>query len=239
MTHGATTIEYELVRTARQSIALQVHPDGRVVVRAPKRTPLKQIEAVVAARIAWIARHQVRFQQRAAAQPAARQFVDGAVFPYLGQGYRLRIVLGTARVQLDGDALVVGTRTPDDQARIAAQIERWYRTEAARVFAERLDAGFERIAAWGVPRPPLRIRDMKSRWGSCSAPTGERPARITLNLRLIELPVALLDYVVLHELCHLREMNHSKAFWALMDAVLPDWRNHRKALRQRAPHSID
>ena len=110
-------------------------------------------------------------------------------------------------------------------------LDAWYLSHAKRVFAERLAACYPRVEGLGIPFPSLAIRDMKARWGSCSA-----KGRLTLNRRLIHVPKDLMDYVILHELCHLKEYNHGPAFYALLERVLPDWKARRQKLNQMELH---
>jgi predicted SprT family Zn-dependent metalloprotease len=117
--------------------------------------------------------------------------------------------------------LIVETGDPTRAERLIAD---WYQRQAAQIFSQRLTVCFERVRAWGVAYPTLRVRRMKTRWGSC---TGH--GAITLNSRLVELPVDLIDYVILHELCHLREMNHGPRFYALLEGVCPTWKAQRAA----------
>lgn len=227
LTVGTTTIDYQLVRTARKTMAIHVFPDGRVVVRAPMRAAQREIVDLLTSRIDWVLRHQARFKQRARTAIPPKQYIDGDIFHFLGRPYRLKVSEDrSVRVRLDGDELIVTVADTKDTKRIAALIEKWYRQQAKRIFDQRLDVCFPRVAAWKVSRPELRVRKMRSRWGSCSS-----RGRVTMNIHLIQAPEALIDYVMLHELCHLKQMNHSPAFWALMDEVLPDWRERRKALK--------
>jgi hypothetical protein len=105
-------------------------------------------------------------------------------------------------------------------------IERWYHRRAKSVFSELFAEACRHMQPLGIGQPPLKIRLMRSRWGSCSS-----KGNITLNPKLIQVPEPLLRYVILHELCHLIEFNHSPRFWALMDQVMPGWKAHRKALK--------
>lgn len=224
--HGSATIEYELIFSKRKTLGIHVYPDARVVVRAPLHADPALIAEHVRGRAAWILKHVRQFEQQPPADPEPR-YVDGATARYLGATYTLRVETSRLeRAQFDGDHLVVSARDP---ANVAAVLDRWYRRQAERVFAERLKACFPRVEKWGVAYPPLKIRAMKTRWGSCSS-----KGSVSLNLRLIHEPLDLIDYVVLHELCHLKELNHSPRFWKLMDSVLPDWRERRKRLNRRA-----
>lgn len=229
--HGAATIEYALVLSKRKTLGIHVYPDCRVIVRAPLGSDPRTVEAHVRTRAAWILKHVTRFQTAppVTAAPETPRYADGATIRYLGTSYPLRVEAAARdRVQRVGGEIVVAVKGAADADRAAALVKRWLRLQAERVFAERLTALFPRVESWGVAFPPLKIRDMRSRWGSCSS-----KGNVSLNLRLIHQPLDLIDYVVLHELCHLKELNHSPRFWALMDRVLPDWRERRKQLNRR------
>ncbi|HYF66195.1 MAG TPA: SprT family zinc-dependent metalloprotease, partial [Herpetosiphonaceae bacterium] len=221
---GAAAITFELGYSRRKTLGISVHRDGRVAVKAPLGSDPAAVERIVRRRAGWI----VKQQQVFAAQPPPRaplQYRAGESHRYLGRDYRLRVLAGAAeRVALDGEHLLVVARdtAPDRVERLLAA---WYRAEAARIFAERLAACFPLVAGWGVAYPRLSVRRMRARWGSCGA-----SGHILLNLRLIHRRQELIDYVMFHELCHLKEHNHSPRFYALLDNVLPDWRRLRQEL---------
>ena len=229
---GTTTIRYELTYSERKTLVIHVYPDTSVVVDAPLDTPVDKVHAKVLKRAAWILREQLQFETYAPAQPLPRRYVSGESYRYLGRQYRLKVETDTVeRTVLKRGYLVVGVHDPSLKPRIAALIDHWYRSHARTIFAERLEACYPRVESLGIPFPDLTVRDMKARWGSCSA-----VGRLTLNLKLIQLPRKLIDYVILHELCHLKEYNHSPAFYTLLDRVLPDWRERRQQLNQREIH---
>jgi predicted metal-dependent hydrolase len=154
------------------------------------------------------------------------RYVTGELFRYLGRQYQLNVIEDRIeRVTLCGEQIIIGLPNVDDPRHIQKLLTRWYRAQAKQVFAERLMACFPSVVHLGVAMPPLTIRTMKTRWGSCSS-----KGRIALNLKLIQAPSELIDYVVLHELCHLKELNHSRRFWALMTQVLPGWKQKREQL---------
>jgi predicted metal-dependent hydrolase len=224
--YGSVAVPYELVYSKRKTIAIHVYADGRTVVRAPTNTALAKIEEFVLSKAKWIVRHQTKFKERREQTPAHRRYTSGERYHFLGQPYTLNVMQGGERVELDADRLHVYVGDVTDRSRIAHLVDKWYRAQAARILPARLAECFPRVKHWGVAYPPLTIRTMKSRWGSCRS-----SGKITLNLRLMQVAVDLIDYIILHELCHLREMNHSRAFYALMDSVLPDWREKRKRLK--------
>jgi predicted metal-dependent hydrolase len=221
-------LEYELIYSRRKTIGIMVYPDARVVVRAPAKTPIDRIEAVLSERAAWIQKHRRRFTASPRAAVTPHRYVSGEVFRYLGGEYTLHIEKAEReRVVLTDGALIVRTPTPDDPRQIEKLVVNWYTRQARRVFEERLNACFEHIRTWNVAYPQLGLRRMKSRWGSCSS-----RGKVTLNIRLVQAPVDLIDYVIYHELCHLREMNHSKAFYALQSSLVPNWRDQKRRLNE-------
>ena len=224
--YGTTTIHYELIYAKRKTLAIHVYPDGHVEVKAPLGTPLERVEAAVHKRASWIVRQQKQFQIYAKPNPLPRRSVSGEAYRYLGRQYRLKVIEDQVeRVQLSRGFLTVFVRQVENKAWIAVLVDQWYRAQAERVFAERLDVCLARVESLGIARPELSIRAMKTRWGSCTA-----KGHILLNPKLMQMPKDLIDYVVLHELCHLKELNHSAAFYALLDRVLPEWRKRRQKL---------
>ncbi len=224
---GTTTFDYELVYRDRKSLAIHVYPDTSVVVEAPHGSAFEEIEARVRHRAGWITKRQQEFRDYAS-DPLPRQYVSGETYRYLGRQYRLKVAESAVeRVRLDRGYFYVEVNDKTNTRRIGELVENWYRHRAKIVFQERIDACFPRLEALGIPRPILAVRIMKTRWGSCSA-----SARITLNLRLLQVPKYLIDYVVIHELVHLKEHNHSSRFYALMDGYLPRWRELRETLNR-------
>ena len=226
--YGTTTIDYELRFTAtRKTLAVHVHPDTRVSVEAPEGSDPALIEQKVRKRAPWILRQQRDFARYAVDLPP-REYVSGETHHYLGRQYRLKVVQSaTSReiVKMSRGRIFVYVRDTTDRQQVKVLLEAWYRKQARRVFQARLDAVYPRLERYGIERPEVVIRRMKSRWGSCTA-----AGKITLNLKLIQMPRDGIDYVIVHELCHLKEHNHSVAFYALMDRVLPDWREWRDKL---------
>lgn len=223
--YGDTLIRYDVRYARRKTVAIEVTPDRRVSLIAPEGSDPATLAALVGRRAPWITRQQRRF---AAAPPVGspRAYVSGESYRYLGRQYRLRVATGAeAGVRLGRTILTVTQPGPVDPAATRAALEGWFADEARRLFAARLAACFRRVARLGVAYPTLTIRPLATRWGSCS-----RAGAITLNLRLIQAPQPCLDYVILHELCHLQEHHHGKSFYALLDRILPDWRERRHTL---------
>lgn len=227
---GEGELGIELCRSGRRTLGVAVHQDGRVIATAPERAPQGEVERQLRAWLPWI---RARLAAFAAAPPLTPPpgYASGERHLFLGAPLPLRVVVGTrAAVGLEAGELVVAVPDPSSAPAVARALSAWFRRRAAVVLAERFEAGWERVKEWHLPRPDLAVRTMRSRWGSCS-PRG----RITLNAELVKLPLELVDYVVLHELCHLRAPHHRPSFWRLLGTLLPDWRERRARLRQLQP----
>lgn len=227
--YGTHIIPFSVRRRDRKTLEIAVEPDASVVVIAPLKTPAEAIDARVRKRAAWILRQQRYFTQFLPRTPA-RRFLPGETHRYLGRQYRLKFVSGDKEVvKLLRGFIVVQTPTPPAIETVKELVEGWYRTRAHLKFTERLEANLSRFPRPEQHRPNgLIIRHMRQRWGSMSP-----NSRLLLNLRLIEAPPDAIDYVITHELCHVAEPNHGKAFFDLLTRVLPDW-PHRKDRLERA-----
>jgi hypothetical protein len=206
--------EYTVARSARaRRVRVSVDGDGAVRVTLPKRAPVRAAAEAVRELAPWIER-----RRRALAVAAAEVSREPGTVPYLGRDLRLRAQPGRERVHRRGDVLHV----PAGDHRAA--LERWYRRAARAEIAPRLDAA---VARAGTTYSALTIRSQRTRWASCSS-TGA----MSFNWRLLLAPEAVLDYVVEHEVCHIEVMDHSPAFWALLESRVPDWREHSGWLRR-------
>lgn len=215
--------EYAVRRSSRaKNIRINVDREGVVLV-VPERASMRQGHDFIVERADWIRGSLERFERDHEAV-VSRELADGEEVPLLGAGLLLRVMEGpSGRVHRNGDVLRV--HVPDDRREtVAAALERWYRREAKAECAARLDAV---VARNGTEYERVSIRDQKTRWGSCSS-----SGTISFNWRLLLAPEAVLDYVVEHEAAHIEVRDHSRRFWALMDARVPDWRDHRRWLSQ-------
>ena len=225
--YGTTTIEYELIRSPRKTLGITVHADRRVTVRAPLGASLSDVEAVIRKKGCWILRKQQEFENHPAKRPSPR-YVSGETHLYLGRAYPLELIEDSREgVKLAHERFYLRVRDTHDLARKEKIMREWYRRQARQEFAGRLQAVYPRAARHGIPFPEMKIRLMTKRWGSAS-----QKGKINLNLRLIQTSPVCIDYVILHELAHLKELNHSKAFYALLDKLMPNWRSVREELNQ-------
>ncbi len=228
--HTQPQIPYELQRRRRRTVGITVRDDGTVEVRAPQRASQRQIDEVVEQHRAWIVEKTAENRRRWR-RLQARRFDDGDDIPYLGGVVRLVVRESLPQVheapRRDGDDLIV--TIPGDLGRPARRavtryaVGRWLLDEARTVFHRRHIVASRRV---GDAADVVVIKDMRSRWGSCG-PT----RRMSLNWRLVMAPRDVIDYVIAHELVHIRVPDHSERFWTRLAGALPDYASSRDWLR--------
>jgi len=209
------TINYAIIRRPkRKTASIVIRADNRVEVLAPKRMPATVIAAFVQDKSAWIDK-KLHFNRAVRAAYIPKTFVSDESFLLLGTSYALRLQQGKRAIELGEHELRVSHPAPDANT-THRQIERWYRQQAEAHFKERC-----RFFATTLGKQPQQvgIKAYKSRWGSC-----HHDGRIYFNWRLIMAPEWIVDYVVVHELCHLIHLNHSQQFWSLVQSLFPDHR---------------
>lgn len=225
--YGDERIEFSLSRRDRRTLAITVHPDLRVEVVAPMGAGEVAILDRVRHRARWILRHQRQFLSWMP-KPRDRQYRGGETHRYLGRQYRLKVIQNPASsVKLRAGFLEVSIPTPTDSKAVKRVLDSWYREQAKTRFSKQLRQAYARLKAYELPETRLRLLRMPKRWGSCTG-AGE----ILLNPELVKAPSACIEYVIVHELCHLRHPNHSRAFFVMLDAVLPDWRKRKDRLER-------
>jgi predicted metal-dependent hydrolase len=227
LSYGSRQIAFSVIRSQRRSLGIEVLPDLTVEVRAPKRAPEYSIREFVAKKAPWIARKLAEFEQ-CHPLPSLQNFLSGETLFYLGRQYLLKVESGCRKsAELIGRYLWVQVEDETDTAQVKRAVEAWYRGQAQETFGRYLDKCLLIAARHDLPRPQFTIRDMRTRWGSCS-PRG----RVSLNLKLVQVPLDCIEYVIMHELCHMKHHNHSKAFYSLLSRCQPDWQEREKVLNQ-------
>lgn len=220
LNYGDRRIRYRVFYPAarRCKLAIHVHPDGSVRVDAPPGTALPQIKGIVARRARWLSGHLQRIET-GRADVLTREYVSGESHFYLGRRYVLKLsprVRGISEVKMRQGRIEIATHRPT-RAGVRGLLADWYAVRAQAVFRRRLD----RLAAtlpWIRRSPALKLVEMKRQWGNCS-PRGV----VKLNPHLVKAPARCIDYVLLHELCHLKIRNHGPGFYRLLGRHMPDW----------------
>ena len=214
----------ELIRSNRRSIGLQVsHKDGSLLVRAPRRAHIKDINAFVASKESWILKVQAKVRERLAKNPV-HEYRAGEQFLYLGEKFEL-VIVEAQHPPLTFNEKFYLDRRARDAGEGEVLFERWYKKQARPYLSQRLA---ELADKYSLRYNKFKLSGAKGRWGSCST-----AGNINLTWRLIKLDPEVIDYVIIHELAHLKHHNHSKAFWNEVEKMLPEYKTLRKNLRNR------
>ena len=217
------TVSYTLKRTGRRrSIGLRIDDRG-LTVNTPLRASEQWLQSVLQEKANWVVTKLESWREK---KPAPQLWMDGAPILYRGETFTLRVIcgMGNAALLQRGEELHVQVAKADNQAAIEKIITRWYRLEALQLFTECIDYF---APLMHVHPREIKLSSARTQWGSCTA-----RGIVRLNWQLIKMPLHLVDYVVVHELAHLREMNHSAAFWKVVETVCPNYAQHRSELRR-------
>lgn len=217
-------VPYTILRRPRRRISLTIDHRG-LRVMGPMNLSIRQAELMLLEHEDWV---RLKLDAWRTERMKRQWHVSGSEpLPVFGENHTIRIVAHTARraiIERDDGVVLLHTRTPNDNIANQRTLVKWLQAEAMPCFESRVAHYAARL---GVPMPPLSLSHARTRWGSCNS-----AGHIRLNWRLVHLPVPMIDYVVAHELAHLREMNHSPRFWAVVESLYPDCLNMRKTLRQ-------
>lgn len=222
---GQRIIPYELTRSTRKSVRIQVHPDGTVRVTAPLELVPDEIAKAVKRKAPWILKQQRFFDQFRPLTPS-RQYRSGETHRYLGRQYRLKLLSGEKGIRLIAGFIEVTLPGLESES-IERALKDWYRQRADLHFHKILAEVLPRFDSYRWPTPTLRLRQMPTRWGSCT-PAGV----IYLNPDLIKTSSSCIEYVIIHELCHLANRPHDRKFYELLERILPDWQRRKQTLER-------
>lgn len=216
--YGKNTIEFFLAFSKRKTMEIAVHPDSTIIVKVPINTEIALIEKKVLKRARWILKQLKYFKQFNPKTPK-KFYVNGESHLYLGKKYRLKITEGKKNsIKLLRGHFFMTIKNKSTSTVPKEILDSWYIKKASIQFVASIERCWPRFIEYGFTKPKLTIKNMKKRWGSLS-----NKGTITLNTELIKAPKECIDYVVIHELCHLIYTNHSIDFYNLLDSILPDW----------------
>jgi hypothetical protein len=209
----------KIIRSRRRTIALEITPSATLIVRAPLRAPNEYIEELIRQKRSWIERKFDEMKRRPLL--SGHEYAEGEIFLFLGREYPLHIVQDSTMTIERSDKLYVSSRLLPD---IKNHIKRWYREEAHKEIQAR--CMWFSMKTGHVPTT-IRVTDAQQRWGSCTHKGG-----LNFSWRLIQAPPEIVDYVVVHELVHICQPDHSRKFWNKVREILPDYERRRKWLRE-------
>lgn len=209
----------KIIRSKRRTVALEITPDADLVVRAPIKADLTYINALITKKIHWITSKQKLVRENYA-KIKPKEFVNGESFLYLGKSYSLKVTDEYKNIVLD-DYLYLPRRM---QTKAKEHLIDWYKTEALKKVTQRVN-WYSNLT--GLKYKSIKITDAQKRWGSCSGKGG-----LCFSWRLIMSPLSVLDYVVVHELAHIAEKNHSSSFWSKVKIIMPYYEKEYRWLRE-------
>lgn len=223
--YGKEDIPFAVRFSDRKTLEIAVQPDTRVMVKAPKGTSAETIKTRIVRRARWI-RKQIKYFERFVPRTPPRSYVGGETHLYLGRQYRLKIrKQRESGVKLKGPFLYVQMSDPKKRRAVKRLLDEWYKEHARVVFTRRLESCHTSARGLNVPMPKIRLRTMTRRWGSCG-----KNGTILLNTALVQAPVYCIDYVIMHELCHLKAPTHSTGYYKLLSKYMPDWERRKERL---------
>ena len=217
----------QILKKDIKNMYLSVSPDCSVVLKVPKNTPEEYINNYLKEKENWIYKQITKFKQHREYMEdheEKKEYISGECFMYLGKQYRLKIHQSAKEyVELNGNYVNVHVKDKNNIQKKKKLVEQWYKEKALYLFLKIRDEHYKRITD---NKPELAIRKMKKRWGSCLYDKN----KIILNLKLIEKPRYCVEYVIIHELAHLKHPNHSKNFYNYLTYLMPDWEWRREKL---------
>ena len=225
--HRIDDIEFKVIYSRRRSIGISVLPDSSVIVRVPYLTSFKTISRIVNEKYSWIIKHRDNYRKLDHSS-VSKTYITGETHLFHGNQSVLKIEKSEKPyVRFYESIIALGTEKTDDSIAIKQLLYRGYKNEALRYFPESFNKVLRENENQSFKPTGLVIRTMKRRWGSCS-----NKGIITLSTELIKLSDLYIEYVIIHELCHLKHHNHGPQFYKLLSEVFPEWKTVRKELRK-------
>jgi predicted metal-dependent hydrolase len=220
-------IDYKIVYSRRRSIGISVSPDSGVTVRAPYRTSIKTIDNLIISKSAWIIKHLENYKS-AVRINNHKIYTEGVPVLFRGKEHQIRIIESkTYFVKLNENFIEIGLRNIEEGKNAGLMLEKWFRVIAEGIFRKKFEEVLLRFRNYNFAPAEFVVRALKRRWGSCSS-----KGKITISSELVKLDDIYLEYVILHELCHLRHHNHGKEFYKILSEVLPYWKQRRSELKK-------
>jgi len=226
-THIIQDIEFKVIYSRRRTLGISVLPDSSVIVRVPYLTSYKTISRVIQQKAGWIIKHRDSYKEKEKSKLNGL-YVTGEIHLFRGNESVLKIEKSSkAYIRFYDSTIELGLKKTDDARAINRLLYKGYKNEALIVFPDILSKVLKKYETQMFKPAGLVIRTMKRRWGSCS-----NKGIITLSTELIKLPDLFIEYVIIHELCHLKHHNHGREYYRLLSEVFPDYKQVRKELRR-------
>ncbi|MCS3796408.1 M48 family metallopeptidase [Niastella sp. OAS944] len=225
--YGTTRIPFILEYKNKKTLSIAVTPDKQVTITAPYESSLEKVLEKVGKRAGWISKQIRQFESYEATLLHRKiEYVSGETFHYMGRKYRLKVLEGLGEeIIKDGRYIKAIVKNKSNQKNIASLIINWYRLEAKKIFQERFERYSYILKREKIAVNQLMIRRLEKRWGSCT-----EAGNIILNLSLIQAPIQCIDYVLVHEICHLKYLHHGPKFYNMLGRYIEDWEKRKNRL---------
>jgi predicted metal-dependent hydrolase len=225
LNYGSHQIEYQLSFEDRKNLSISVLPSKEVVVKAPAKSELEDVKKRVQRKASWIFK-QIRYFDIFHPLQPPRKYISGETHYYTGRQYRLRIRKNSTEVvKLVGKFFMVYTKEPENRDQVRLLLSQWYADHAKAYLDERVKIYLEKIPGLDVRMLNIKYKYLNKEWGLKNTDDS-----ITFNIELIKTPIQCIDYLIVHELCHLVQPHHDDRFYGLLKKVLPDWQERKKRL---------
>lgn len=227
-------IEYTLTRKPVKNMNVRINEKGEILVSAKSGLPVEQINQFIEHKAEWIIRTLAAVERYNMTKPDSDVYIGKKCY-YLGMAYVMDIKKSQeAYVGVEKNVITVFTKDPADTQKVKMQYLAWLKKEAITIFNQSLFRMYSLAEKENIPLPKINIRNMKTRWGSCS-PSSQK---ITLNLQLVKADMDCIDHVVLHELMHFKQADHGREFYSLIDKYITDWKERRSRLNEKYKDGI-
>lgn len=227
VTYGSGEFRFEIIRCARKTLGITVNSDTTVVVRAPEKASFNKILSKVQNRARWILKQIDYFESFLPVTPP-REYVSGETHLYLGKQYKLKVTSGdNEAVRLLRGQIIVITSNRNDSNRVKKLLIKWYKEHTTSYFEKKFNEIITRSGFNVDDKATLEMKRMSKRWGSCT-PGG----KVIVNPEIIKAPSKCIEYVFIHELCHIKHPHHGKEFYLLQEKMMPDWKRWKDRLER-------
>lgn len=224
--YGNKTLSFSLLFSARKTVGIYVLPDKKIKVIAPLHADISRVKKIVEKRAAWITK-KIRLFNGFQLPENRKEYVSGETHLYSGRQYRLKISKSKEEsVKLRGKYIFIHSNSKQPK-QVKQLLDDWYKERAIKKFSDRLNICYMDFKREKIGTPKISLRKMSKRWGSCT-----KKGLVLLNPELIKAPVYCIDYVITHEICHLKYHDHSKKFYRLLDEYMPDWEKRKRRLEK-------
>ncbi len=223
---SGSIVPVTVIRKNMKTCRLKVYPDRKIVLSMPKNVSTEWAENFINKHAMWMDKKLEEFKKTAKYEPAL-EVKDGASVKMLGEDMIFSVSEGSKnRIHRDNNIIYIKCTDANAQDKLVGQFDKWWRNQAFEIFDQRVDHWYHIIEQYGIPRPCISVRRMRTMWGSCSV--GKN--KVTFNFYLLKARMACIDYVVLHELVHFIHPNHSRQFYDFLSVYMPDWKVRKTAL---------